>query len=157
MSVGRFPVAIFVLISVAGLGASVQAMLDPVGFLGVFRDVAGADPSAIAARDPEAERALVFLGRWIATALWGSDGITLLLALSAFRTGHPAAWWAFWYWPIMFVAHAALYAPGTTLWYVQFVNLTLSVVALLVARRAMSRGATGVAVTPATGAPAAPT
>ena len=141
MTVGRFPVAIFVLIAVAGLAMSAQAMLDPIGFLGVLRDVAGADPAAVAARDPETARALVFLGRWIATALWGSDGITLLLALTAFRAGNRWAWWALCYWPVMFVAHAMLYAPGTTLWYVQFVNLALSVAALAVADRAIRRAA----------------
>lgn len=142
MTVGRFPVGVFVLISAAGLVMGCRAIAAPETFLAMLPAVSGIDAIAIAARDEEAASALGFLGRWVGTALLGANGITLLLALSTYRQGNRATWWAFWYWPALFASHAFMYVPGTPMWYLQFVNLGLSSAAQVVAWR-RATGAAG--------------
>ena len=135
----RFSIGVFVLIGGLGLVAAVQSVFDPVGVFAVLAPVAGVDFSALAAKDVETAAGLSFLGRWVGTQLVGVDGITLVLALTLFRKGHPWAVRVMWYWPLMFVSHAVLYRPGTPLFYGQFVWLALSVVALLLAERSVRR------------------
>lgn len=131
----RYAFVVFVLISVAGLAMAVQCFVDPLGFFAATQAVSGVDFAALAARDAQAHEGLMFLGRWIGTVLLGSDGITLVLAVTLFRRGDDWARRVLWYWPVMFALHALLYRPGTTLFYVQFVNLALSTAALVAARR----------------------
>jgi len=135
MTVGRFPVGVFVLISTAGLVMACRAMAAPETFLGMLPAVSGIDALGIASRDAEAASALGFLGRWVGTALFGANAITLVLALGAYRNGDRTAWWAFWYWPALFASHALMYVPGTPMWYVQFVNCGLATAAQIVAWR----------------------
>jgi hypothetical protein len=130
----RYGFVVFVLISVMGLLMAVRSLFDPLSFFTVFESAAGVDFAALA-RDPQTARGLEFVGRWIATALIGSDGITLILALTAFRRGDRWARLALWYWPLMFASHAILYVPGTPMFYGQFVNFSLATLALVAASR----------------------
>jgi hypothetical protein len=138
MNLSRFAFVVFVLIGAMGLVMATQSMVNPLSFFLVLNEVAGVDVAAISARDPEAAVAFAFLGRWVGTALYGVDGITLLIAVTAYRRGDRWAWWAMWYWPLMFASHALLYRTGTTLWYAQFLNLSLSLLAQVATARRFS-------------------
>jgi hypothetical protein len=60
----RFSFLIFVVLACAGLAMAVQCALDPLGFFVATRSASG-------------------IGRWIGTVLLGSNGITLVLAVTA--------------------------------------------------------------------------
>ena len=71
--------------------------------------------------------------------LLGSNVLTIFIALTAYRRANKWAWWAFWYWPLMFASHFILYREGT-LRYVQVFLLILSVATLLANYRKFFKG-----------------
>lgn len=75
---------VFVLVAVAGLGMAARCLIDPLSYFTGMNAMAGVDFAALA-RDPESTKGLLFVGRWFGTSLIGTNGITLVVALTAHR------------------------------------------------------------------------
>lgn len=95
---------LFMIIAITGLIPAVVLWFAPQSAPTIMSTFGHEVPEAVA------ESAFFgFLSRWIATVLIGSNALTLFVAATALRRGERWAWYAMWYWPIMFASHLALY------------------------------------------------
>jgi hypothetical protein len=117
---------LFVVIGAIGTCASIAILVDPSIGLGMLAGGAPAPP-------PETlDPFLAFTLRWTATAMFGGNAITILLAATAFRRGERWAAIALAYWPLMFLSHLLMYRWGP-MSFVQIAWLALSVPAIAAA------------------------
>lgn len=124
---------LFVIIGGLGCVMSIAMLTDPAIGFGMLGGVAPEAP------DAERDAFLMFTIRWTATAMFGSNVLTVALALTAFRRGERWAGVALWTWPAMFLSHLVMYRWGP-MSYVQIVWLALTI-PVLVAH--FARGARG--------------
>lgn len=125
---------LFVIIGGMGCLVSLAMLADPTIGLGVL---GGVGPDVPPGAEDDAFTAFVF--RWTATAMFGSNVLTVLIALTAFRRGERWAGVALWYWPAMFVSHLVMYRWGP-MSYVQILWLTLTIPVLAAHFARASRG-----------------
>ncbi|MBK7343664.1 MAG: hypothetical protein IPJ06_11605 [Saprospiraceae bacterium] len=129
-----FALCIFMLIAILGIVMVIQSFFKPFAAFGLFKMASGFDFSELKDRDNETSNAFKTLLSFQASALLGGNSMTLFLSWMAFHDSVALAWWALWYWPIMFFWHFIIYKKATPLWYVQIVWIFLSVTALLLTR-----------------------
>lgn len=126
---------LFVLIGGMGCVMSVAMLFDPTMGLRVLGGVGPEVPV-----DAAADAFLMFAFRWTATAMFGSNVLTVLIALTAFRRGERWAGVALWYWPAMFASHLVMYRWGP-MSYVQILWLALTIPVLAAHYARASRAA----------------
>lgn len=126
---------LFVSIGSFGCVVSVAMLADPTIGLGMLGDVG---PEV--APGAEHDAFTMFALRWTATAMFGSNVLTVLIALTAFPRGERWAGVALWYWPAMFLSHLVMYRWGP-MSYVQIVWLALTIPVLAAHFARASRGA----------------
>ena len=134
---------VFVLVGAIGAVFSVVLAIEPTVAFGMFAPVA--PPLAPGA---SADPFTLFLVRWTATALAGSNVLTIAIASTAFRRGERWAGIALVYWPLMFASHLAMYRFGPmSLVQVAWLALTLpALVEQLTRRPRAETAATGTAL-----------
>lgn len=124
----RLSWGLFAVIGALGTLMSVRLLFEPSALVGMLAAVA---PGTAALATPHGAQLVPFLGRWTAVGLLGENAFTVVVALTALRRGERWAAWLMAYWPLMFLAHFLMYAPGP-LRFVQIGWLCLSVPALVV-------------------------
>lgn len=129
-----FGLAIFFLIAALGMVMVIQSFFNSYAAFGIFKMATGFDFTETKNKDQETGDAFKILLSFQASALLGSNAMTFFLAWMAFCDMVPLAWWALWYWPLMFFWHFIIYRRGSPLWYVQIVWIMLSVAALLLTK-----------------------
>lgn len=98
---------LFVVIGGIGLAMSCAFWVNPTAALETLAQV-GPPVSPAMMEDPF----LAFLVRWTVTALMGVNGLTVIIASTAFRRGERWAGFALLYWPLMFASHLWMYQWG---------------------------------------------
>ena len=129
-----FALSVFFLIAALGLVMVIQSFFDPYAAFGIFKMATGFDFTETKNKDLETGKAFKTLLSFQASALLGSNAMTLFLAWMAFHEMNRLAWLALWYWPVMFLWHFIIYKKGTSLWYVQIVWIILTATALLLTK-----------------------
>lgn len=113
---------LFVVIGAVGVAMSIGTMVDPNVLLGKLSEL---DPAS-----PPGTPATAFFARWTATALFGVNAMTVIIACTSYRSGERWAGVALLYWPLMFLSHLLMYRWGP-MSFVQLGWLALSVPALV--------------------------
>lgn len=121
----------FVLMAVVGLLGGVLVLVDPAAAIGMFARFGHELPASIAS-DPAAGAYVEFVAHWAATASIGFNLFGVVIAATAFRRGHRWAWFASWYWPMLFILHFTTYEGGFR--YGQLAWAAGSIVALILTR-----------------------
>ena len=129
-----FALCVFFLIAILGVVMVIQSFVRPFAAFGLFKIASGFDFTETKNKDNDTSNAFKTLLSFQSSALFGGNSMTLFLSWMAFHDLIALAWWALWYWPIMFLWHFIIYKKGTPLWYVQIVWIILSVTALLLTR-----------------------
>jgi hypothetical protein len=129
-----FALCVFFLIAILGIVMVIQSFLNPFAALGLFKIASGFDFTKTKNIDIETSNAFNTLLSFQSSALLGSNSMTLFLGWMAFHEFIALAWWALWYWPVMFLWHFIIYKKRTPLWYAQLVWIVLSVTALLLTK-----------------------
>lgn len=111
------------MVAVTGIVPGIALLADP-SLLGALVGWFGHEQLPADVADSDGAHALA---RWVGTVLLGSNGLTLVIAAGPLRRGVPWAWWAMWYWPAMFVSHAAIYADAVRLPQLAWAVLTAAV------------------------------
>jgi hypothetical protein len=119
---------LFALVGLSGLIPGIQISIDPLSG-GTFLASFGYPIPDVILADAEALAFLSFFLRWTGLMVIGVDGLTIVVAATAFRRGERWAWWAFWYWPLVFLAHFFMYDSAFR--FAQLVWLALTALALL--------------------------
>jgi hypothetical protein len=122
---------VFAAIGVMGLLVAAPVMLDPGAGAAVFEQLDGLALPAVIAGDPAAMAYAEHLYRFAFGATVGVDLLTVLVAVFAFRHGARWAWFALWYWPVLFGTNALAYDGPAR--YVQLFMLMITTAALAAA------------------------
>ena len=130
--------SVFILIAIAGIAMVIQSLIKPFAPLSLFKTASGYDFTDIKNKDQATSTAFKTLLSFQSSVLLGSNSMTFFLAWMAFHEFIALAWWALWYWPVMFTWHFLIYKKATPLWYVQIVWIILSITALMVTRNIIS-------------------
>ena len=129
-----FALCVFFLIAILGIVMVIQSFLNPFAAFGLFKIASGFDFTETKNKDNETSKAFKTLLSFQSSALFGSNLMTLFLGWMAFHDFIALAWWALWYWPVMFLCHFIIYKQGTVLWSAQIVWIVLSVTALVLTK-----------------------
>jgi hypothetical protein len=124
----------FCLIGFFGMLMVIETILAPLSFAKLVRVATGIDFNKLSEKDTETKMGFKAFVSFTGSALLGSNGFTFVLAWMAFHNSNALAWWALWFWPVMFGWHAIIYKRGTALWYFQIIWIVLSVSALLLTK-----------------------
>lgn len=119
---------LFAFIGALGTLMSVWTFVAPEGLPDMFA-MMGADATLL--RSAEARDLVAFMSRWIATVLIGGNVLAVAIAVTALRRGERWAVLAMAYWPLMFLSHWLMYAPGP-MRTLQLAWLLVSIPALIV-------------------------
>ena|SRR5215813_1844403 len=121
----------FCLIGILGMLMVFETILAPLSFAKLVRAATGFDLKSLVEKDKTMRTPFRSFVSFTGSALLGSNGLTFVLAWMAFHNSNALAWWALWYWPILFVWHLIIYRKGTAIWYFQILWIILSVSALV--------------------------
>jgi anaerobic C4-dicarboxylate transporter len=124
----------FCLIGILGMLMVLETILAPLSFAKLVRVATGIDFNKLSERDTATRKGFKAFVSFTGSAWLGSNGFTFVLAWMAFHNSNALAWWALWFWPVMFGWHAIIYKRGTALWYFQILWIVLSVSALIVTK-----------------------
>lgn len=119
---------LWVVVALSGLIPAVQLLIAPLTGLGFFAGMGHPVPESILS-NPRESAFLEFVLRWIGTVLFGSNVLTMFIAVTAWRNRAKWAWIAMWYWPLMFASHYVMYGDGF-LKNVQLVSVALTLLVL---------------------------
>ncbi len=126
----KYSFFVFILIAVIGISQAIQMMIAPESGYNLLAGFGYPIPEALS-NEPVGIEFTLFLIKWIGAVLLGSDFLTACIALTAWRRGDKWAWFAFSYWPFLFLYHFSLYRPGPHK-YPPLFMLLLVVITLLV-------------------------
>jgi hypothetical protein len=126
----NFALTVFSIINVIGLLMSVVSTLNPEAGIKMGIKSSGIDLPSLAKRDKETESALKYYLGFSASQIFGLNALSLLIVWIPFRNVEVWAWYAMWYWPLMFIWHYIHYTKTTPMSKMQLVWLALSVAAL---------------------------
>jgi hypothetical protein len=107
----KYSFIVFLLIAAIGMAQAVQMMIAPETGRNLLAGFGYPVPDALV-NDPAGSEFYLFLIQWIGAVLFGGDFLTACIALTAWRKGDKWVWFAFLYWPFLFVCHFSLYRPG---------------------------------------------
>lgn len=124
----KYSFIVFTLIALMGVTMAIQMMVAPGTAMSYLADFDYLIPEALL-NDPNGRGFFLVLIQWIGATLLGGDFLTLVIALTAWRKGDRWAWFAFLYWPFLFIFHYSLYRPGLHK-ILPLIMLTLAVLAL---------------------------
>jgi hypothetical protein len=124
----KYSFIVFTLIALMGVTMAIQMMVAPGTAMSYLADFDHPIPGVLL-NDPDGRKFFLVLIQWIGATLLGCDFLTLVIALTAWRKGDRWAWFAFLYWPFLFIFHYSLYRPGPHK-ILPLVMLTLAVVTL---------------------------
>ncbi|MFZ0546238.1 MAG: hypothetical protein WAM60_12405 [Candidatus Promineifilaceae bacterium] len=102
---------VFILIALTGIVPAIQLLLSPLSGEGFFAGFGHPIPASILSVTAETVF-IEFVLRWIGTILLGGNLLTVFIAATVWRSGKKWAWFAMWYWPLMFATHFFLYGDG---------------------------------------------
>lgn len=119
---------VFVLVGLSGLIPGIQISLSPLSGAAFLASFGHPVPEIILA-DAEALAFLTFFLQWTGLMVIGVNTLTVIVAVTAFRRGKRWAWWAFWYWPLLFLAHFFMY--DSSFRFTQLVWVALTTATLL--------------------------
>ncbi len=126
----KYSFVVFLLIAAIGVLQAIQMMIIPEAGYNLLAGFGYPIPEALSI-EPVGREFTLFLIQWIGAILFGSDFLTAVIALTAWRKGEKWAWFAFLYWPFLFLYHFSLYRPGPhkypPLFMLVLVVITLSV------------------------------
>ena len=125
----KYSFIVFLLIAVIGMAQAIQMMVAPETGMNLLADFGYVIPNALL-NEPAGITFYLFLIQWIGATLFGGDFLTACIALTAWRKGEKWAWFAFLYWPFLFIYHFSLYRPGPHK-YLPLIMLVLVTVALV--------------------------
>jgi hypothetical protein len=125
-----FALVVFTLFGAMGVVASLSWSVDPSRQWKMTTEAAGVSLMEVAGRTPEAMKAMRFLSGFGASQMLGMNAFALALLWIPFRAGERWAWWALWFYPLMFAWHFVTYAKRVRMSYVQVVNFALASAAL---------------------------
>lgn len=128
-----FGLSVYFLIATLGMVMVLMSLFAPLKLVSMQKKSIGLDLLQLSS-DPTAIPAFRNLGSFLGSLLLGSNALTFFLAWMAFHDHEQFAWYALWYWPVMFFWHAMIYRKGNPMWYVQWGWLVLSVTGLLANR-----------------------
>ena len=129
--------AIFLLIGTLGILMTIAEVFKPLTSLTLLTKSTGYNfQQHITAH--ENKKGFSKLTSFQASVLLGSNAMTIFLAVLAFKQSNELAWWALWYWPVMFIWHLIIYKKNTAMWYVQIAWIFLSVSSLLLTNKTIS-------------------
>ncbi len=138
----RYSFLVFLMIAGIGMSQAVQMMVAPESGYNLLAGFGYPLPEGLST-GPVGRDFTLFLIQWIGAILFGGDFLTACIALTAWRKGDKWAWFAFLYWPFLFLYHFSLYRPGPHK-YPPIFMLVLVVIALSVnARRFLATGGSG--------------
>ena len=107
----KYSFIVFTLIAVMGVTMAIQMMVAPGTAMSYLADFDYPIPNVLL-NDPNGREFFLVLIQWIGATVLGGDFLTLVIALTAWRKGDRWAWFAFLYWPFLFIFHSSLYRPG---------------------------------------------
>jgi hypothetical protein len=126
----KYSFVVFLLVAVIGVSQAIQLMVAPGSGYSLLAGFGYAIPESLSG-EPIGREFTLFLIQWIGAVLFGGDFLTAFIALTAWRKGEKWAWFAFLYWPFLFLYHFSLYRPGPhkypPLFMLVLVVITLSV------------------------------
>lgn len=107
----KYSFIVFLLIALIGMAQAIQMMIAPETAVNLLADFGYVVPAALL-NESAGTAFYLFLIQWIGAVLFGGDFLTACIALTAWRKGEKWAWFAFLYWPFLFIYHFSLYRPG---------------------------------------------
>ncbi len=107
----KYSFFVFLLIAVIGISQAIQLMIAPESGYNLLAGFGYPMPEALS-NEPIGREFTLFLIQWIGAVLFGGDFLTAFIAITAWRKGEKWAWFAFLYWPFLFLYHFSLYRPG---------------------------------------------
>lgn len=135
----KYSFLVFLLIAAIGISQAIQMMVVPESGYNLLAGFGYLLPEGLST-EPAGREFTLFLIQWIGAVLFGGDFLTACIALTAWRRGDRWAWFAFLYWPFLFLYHFSLYRPGPHK-YPPIFMLVLVVITLAVnARRFLASG-----------------
>ena len=102
---------VFILVALTGLIPAIQLLISPMSGQTFFAGFGHPIPESILS-DANESAFVAFVMRWIGTVLLGGNALTIFIAAAAWQKGEKWAWFAMWYWPLMFATHYLMYGDG---------------------------------------------
>jgi len=133
----KYSFLVFILIGLIGVSQAILMLVNPESGINLLAGFGYEIPDSLM-NQPAGRDFTLFLVQWIGAVLFGGDFLTLCIAVTAWRRGERWAWFAFLYWPLLFITHFSLYRPGPHK-YPPLMMLVLVVITMLAnARRFLS-------------------
>ncbi|MGD2048143.1 MAG: hypothetical protein PVH03_01540 [Chloroflexota bacterium] len=107
----KYSFIVFLLIAVIGMVQAIKMMIAPETGMNLLADFGYVIPNVLL-NESAGITFYLFLIQWIGATMFGGDFLTACIALTVWRKGEKWAWFAFLYWPFLFIYHFSLYRPG---------------------------------------------